>query len=174
MADIIAGRFETKAKADSAASSLADFAGRDNIFTFFNNQPGAHDSGQDAASGGDEGAAEGAATGAASGALVGATIGTLIGGPAGGGIGAAVGGYTGSLQGAAGGLPEEGEATNQKPRPRSAGMMVAVRVAKPELRQGIIDSLKHFGAKDIESAQGAWENGEWVDFDPVAYPKLIH
>lgn len=37
-------------------------------------------------------------------------------------------------------------------------MMVAVRVAKPELKQRIIDSLKHPGAKDIESAQGAWEN----------------
>ena len=174
MANIIAGRFETKAEADSAASSLADFAGRDDIFIFFNNQPGAHDSDHDAANAGDEGAAKGAATGAASGVVVGATIGTLVGGPAGGGIGAAVGGYAGSLYGAASGLSEEGEATNQEPRPRSAGMMVAVRVAKLELKQRIIDSLKHSGAKDIESAQGAWENGEWVDFDPVAYPKLIH
>ncbi|SCX86990.1 hypothetical protein [Nitrosospira sp. Nsp13] len=88
MANIIAGRFETKEEADSAASSLANFAGRDNIFIFFNNQPGAHDSDHDAANEDDEGAAKGAATGAASGVVVGATIGTLVGGPAGGGIGA--------------------------------------------------------------------------------------
>jgi hypothetical protein len=173
MEDIIAGRFKTEEEAKSAAASLADIVGKNDFCIFFNNQPGAHDSDRDANSSGDQGAAKGAKTGAATGSVVAATVGTLIGGPAAGAIGAAVGGYTGSLAGTARGLPEEGEATNDAPSPRSAGMMLAVRAGSTDNAKRIIDRLRTYGAADIERAKGKWENGNWVDFDPVAIPQRV-
>lgn len=182
MENIIAGRFETDDEARSAASSLADFVSENDIFIFFNNQPGAHDSDRDAdldaagsanASAGDTGAGKGATVGAASGGVAAATVGTLVGGPAVGAMAAAVGAYTGSLAGTAGGLPEEGESTNKTREPRSAGMMLAVRVAHADNKQGIIERLRQHGAADIEIANGTWANGEWADFDPVALPQRV-
>ncbi len=173
MEDIIAGRFQTDEEARSAAASLADFVSEDDFCIFFNNQPGAHDSDSDAEGSGDQGAAKGATAGAASGGVVAATIGTLVGGPAAGAVAAAVGGYTGSLAGTAGGLPGEGEATNEAPSPRSAGMMLAVRAENADNAQRIIDRLREHGAADIERAKGTWENGNWVDFDPVAIPQRV-
>ncbi|MBA4142388.1 MAG: hypothetical protein H0X43_05125 [Nitrosospira sp.] len=174
MENIIAGRFQTEDEAKSAAASLADLAGKDDLCIFFNNQPGAHDSDRDAGSTGDRGGATGAATGAASGGVVAGTIGTLAGGPAVGALAAAVGGYTGSLAGAAGGLPEGGEGTNQNPHPRSAGMMLAIRVGNADNTQRIVERLRQHGAADIERAEGKWEKGNWVDYDPVTPPKLVY
>ena len=173
MENIIAGRFQTEDEARSAAESLGDMASKDDFFIFFNNQPGAHDSDRDAESSGDEGAGKGAATGAASGGIVAGTIATLVGGPAVGAIAAAVGGYTGSLAGTVGGLPKEGAGTKKAPRPRPAGMMLAVRVANADHTQRIIDGLRRHGAADIERAKGKWTNGNWADFDPVASPQLV-
>ena len=28
-------------------------------------------------------------------------------------------------------------------------------------------------ARDIEQAEGQWLDGDWVDFDPVAVPRLV-
>ncbi|MBA2660118.1 MAG: hypothetical protein H0U72_11485 [Nitrosospira sp.] len=173
MENIIAGRFQTEDEARSAAASMGDVVSKDDFCIFFNNQPGAHDSDRDAGSSGDQGAGKGAATGAASGGIVAGTIGTLFGGPAVGAIAAAVGGYTGSLAGTAGGLPKEGEGTEKVPHPRSAGMMLAVRVANADHTQRIIERLRRHGAADIEKAQGKWTNGNWADFDPVASPQLV-
>ncbi len=175
MEDIVAGRFETDDDARSAAASLADLVSESDIFIFFNNQPGAHDSDR---SPGDQRAAEsgakGAATGAASGAIAAGAAGTVVGGPAAGAVAAAVGGYTGSLAGTAGGLPEEGEGTNKAPHSRSAGMMLAVRAANADNKQQIIDRLRRQGAADIETAKGKWGKGEWLDFDPMASPQLVY
>lgn len=173
MEDIIAGRFQTEDETRSAAASLADFVRKDDFCIFFNNQPGAHDLDRDAESSDDQGAAKGAKTGAASGSVVAGTIGTLVGGPAAGAVAAAVGGYTGSLAGTAGGLPGEGESTNKAPRLRSAGMMLAVRVANADNTQRIVERLRQQGAADIEKAKGKWMNGDWVDFDPAAPPRLV-
>ncbi len=173
MANIIAGRFQTEAEAKSAAKSLGDMVSKDDYCIFSNNQPGIHDSDRDAGSSGDEDAGKGAATGAASGGIVAGTIATLVGGPAVGAIAAAVGGYAGSLAGTAGGLPKEGEGTKKAPHPRSAGMMLAVRVANADHSQRIIEGLRRHGAADIERAKGKWTNGNWTDFDPVASPKLL-
>src|SRR5690606_19076053 len=97
MEDIIAGRFETDDEAKSAAASLSDFTSKDDIFIFFNNQPGAHDSDRSEAETDDRGAAKGAASGATTGAVAAGTVGTVVGGPGVGAVAAAVGGYTGSL-----------------------------------------------------------------------------
>lgn len=177
MADIIAGRFETENKARLAAASLVelDLVSENDVFIFFNNQPGAHDSDnvpadQDAA----ESAAKGATTGAASGGVSAGVVGTIVGGPAVGAVAAAVGGYTGSLMGTAGGLPEKDGNANKAPHSRSAGMMLAVRVTNADNKQQMIDRLRQHGAADIETAKGDWRKGEWVDFDPMASPQLIY
>lgn len=134
MEDIIAGRFETDDEARSAAASLADLVSEGDIFIFFNNQPGAHDSDRSPGDQRDaESGAKGGATGAASGAIAAGAAGTAVGGPAAGAVAAAVGGYTGSLAGAAGGL-SEGEG-KEAPRSRSAGMMLAVRIADADNKQ---------------------------------------
>jgi hypothetical protein len=173
MEDIIAGRFQTEDQTRAAARSLVDIVSENVICIFFNNQPGAHDSGRDAASSGDQGAAKGATAGAVSGGAAGATVGTLVGGPAVGAVAAAVGGYVGSLAGTAGGLPEGGEGTKGAQHPRPAGMMLAVRIANAGDAQRIIERLKLNGAADVERAKGKWENGDWVDFDPVMPPRLV-
>lgn len=173
MDNIIAARFQTDDEAKAVAASLVDLVDKNDMCIFFNNQPGAHDSDRDASSSGDQGAATGATTGAASGSVVAGTIGTLAGGPAVGALAAAVGGYTGSLAGAAGGLPDQGEATNQGVHPRSAGMMLAVRVVNADNSNQIIERLRSYGAADIERAQGKWVNGDWVDFDPATPPQRV-
>lgn len=173
MDNIIAARFQTDEEAKTAAASLAGLVDENDICIFFNNQPGAHDSDRDADSSGDQGAATGAATGAASGGAVAGTIGTLVGGPAVGAVAAAVGGYTGSLAGTAGGLPDQGKATNEGAHPRSAGMMVAVRVVNTDNSNQIIERLRSYGGADIERAQGKWVNGDWVDFDPATPPQRV-
>lgn len=173
MEDIIAGRFETDDEAKSAAASLSDFTSKDDIFIFFNNQPGAHDSDRSEAETDDRGAAKGAASGATTGAVAAGTVGTVVGGPGVGAVAAAVGGYTGSLAGTAGGLPGEGEGANKGPHSRGAGMMLAVRVANANDRQQIIDCLRQHKAEDIETARGKWAEGEWADFDPTALPHLV-
>ncbi len=174
MQNIIAGRFQTEEETKSAAASLADIVSDNDICIFFNNQPGAHDSDEDAGSSGDRGAGKGAAAGAASGGVVAGTIGTAVGGPVVGALAAAVGAYTGSLPGTAKGLPEEGESTNKDSPPRSAGMMLAVHITSDKDMQTIIERLRQAGAADIERATGTWENGDWVDFDPVTPPQRIN
>ncbi len=173
MEKIIAGRFQTDEEVQSAKASLIETVNANDICVFFNNQPGAHDSKRDADSSGDRDAGKGAAIGAASGGLAAGTIGTLAGGPVVGVVAAAVGAYTSSLAGAGEGLPEEGENTNNAPRPRSAGMMLAVRIGRAKDIPEIIECLKRCGAADIEKAEGTWENGNWVDFDPVSPPQLV-
>jgi hypothetical protein len=48
-----------------------------------------------------------------------------------------------------------------------------VRIANPATEQRIVDTLRAQGAADIEEAEGEWRDGDWVDFNPVAKPKLV-
>jgi hypothetical protein len=47
---------------------------------------------------------------------------------------------------------------------------VAAHAPEPEQRANALEVLQTSGAKDIETAEGLWRDGQWVDFDPVAPP----
>jgi len=180
MATIIAGRFETQARADEAqaAFALAGFE-RSEYGSFYLGPPGQHARhplGGDAHH--DEGTKHSGATAAAGGALGGAA-GLAVGGlaaaagepnlapatiVAGAGVGAYVGSLAGALKGSRAGNPER--ARPGEPVERPAGIMVAVCVERPGMRQRAIEALRQREARDIEEAQGDWRDGRWVDFDP--------
>jgi hypothetical protein len=173
MARIIAGMFTTQDEAAATRDAVVrqGFA-EDDVCTFFNNAPGQH---AEFPTGGDEaidpqateahgGAARGAAIGAAAMGLAGLTA-----GPLGAAAMAGVGGYVGGLAGMGSGTQDE----HGTPARRPAGVMVAVRVGDQEGAQRAIEALRAHGAENIEEAEGQWENGDWVDFDPVSYPHLV-
>jgi hypothetical protein len=37
----------------------------------------------------------------------------------------------------------------------------------------VIYTLRAEGAVDIERAEGEWRDGDWVDFNPIAAPRLV-
>jgi len=51
---------------------------------------------------------------------------------------------------------------------RHPGVMVAVHAPEPAQRTVALEVLRSSGAQDIETADGIWRSGKWVDFDPVA------
>jgi hypothetical protein len=51
--------------------------------------------------------------------------------------------------------------------------MVAVNAADQDAENNAIDILRAHGARQIERAEGLWEDGQWVDFDPRNSPDLI-
>ena len=55
----------------------------------------------------------------------------------------------------------------------SLGIFLAVRVTRQDVEQRVINELKPIGAADIEKTEGKWRDGTWVDFNPVAVPKLV-
>jgi hypothetical protein len=57
---------------------------------------------------------------------------------------------------------------------RKSGMLVAVAADDAALQDRAINALQSLGAADIEREEGTIENGDWVDFDPVAPPVLVH
>ena len=85
---------------------------------------------------------------------------------------AAVGAYAGSLVGATAGMGDEGGHPPAEER-RQAGVMLSVRIAEPSVESRVIAVLRTEGAMDIERAQGEWRDGDWIDFDPLAAPRLI-
>jgi hypothetical protein len=44
--------------------------------------------------------------------------------------------------------------------------MVAIRVDRPGAELRAIDTLRRYGARDIEQTEGEWRDGDWKDFDP--------
>ena len=82
---------------------------------------------------------------------------------------AATGAYIGSLAGAMHGLEDKKGAPQRRP----SGVILSVRIADPANKSKVIDVLRAKGAADIEQAQGEWRDGDWVDFDPVAVPRLV-
>lgn len=171
---IIAGRFETKVKADVAAAAIVRYVDRADICVFHNNPPGQHgtglSSGESEANAGLE--AEGGTTAAAA-IAAGLTAGVvgMAGGPVVALAAAGVAAYTGSLVGAMGGMQDE--QSRELPNLRPGGVILAIRIPGSGIEKFVINDLRNAGAKDIEQAVGNWRDGDWIDFDPVRPPNLI-
>jgi len=172
MERIIAGRFETKDRADAVAASITRYIDSADICIFHNNPPGQHDA---IAGGGDvsvdpgaEGAGQSAAGTAVAAGLTAGAVGAL-GGPVVALVAAATGAYVGSLAGALNGLGNHEE----KPEPRPAGIILAVCIANLVNEKRVITALQAGGAVDIEQAEGEWRDGDWTDFNPVVAPRLV-
>lgn len=189
MKTLIVGRYSQQDEAETALRELvrAGFLARETSLFYVNPQ------GQHATFpvGGDEDESAGtqeAKSGAVRGAVGGVGADTLVGvatipllGPEGPLLGAAVGAYTGALVGALKNM-EEPEAPaasagdNSKPsvdaQPRKAGITLAVAVASPAQREAAIEILGE-RAEEMEEAEGTLENGDWIDFDPLAPGKVI-
>ena len=197
MTPIIAGRFEQETQADAALAALRNggFAG-DDVTKFFVNPPGQHATypigGDREASPGAKHAHGGAVKGVAIGSAVGAGIGiaaSTVLGPAAIVAGAGAGAYAGSLMGALGEMEEKPAVANPaehvaapvatKAAPadvkpvRSGGIIVAVRAVEFAKRVNAVNILRAAGAQDIERADGTWEAGRWIDFDPLKPPLLV-
>ena len=175
MERIIAGRFETKSAADAVAAALAPYVDSGDICIFHNNPPGQHDAfpvgGDEDEDPGATGADKSSAGTAVAAGLTAGAIGA-VGGPVTALVAAAVGAYAGSLAGAVDGMGDHGKKPHA-PHRRPAGVMLAIRIAKPEDDTRVIDALRAGGAADIEQAHGEWRDGDWVDFNPVARPHLV-
>ena len=192
MATIIAGRVETQQRADDLMAQLQSrgIAASD-MQAFYVNPPGQHgtypiggdmeaDPGtEEAGLGQASGIAAGAAAGLAAGAVAGAAIPPLapIIAVAMAGVGAHVGGMAGALASTRTPHEEKEETETKTPDAdavdtRRGGMMLAVRV-DPANERKVIDVLMAAGVEDLERAQGDWQDGQWVDFDPLAPPHKI-
>lgn len=175
MERIIAGRFQTKDDADGVAALIAQYVDAADICIFHNNPPGQHDAyivgGDEAEDPGAEGADTSAASTAVAAGLTAGAIGAL-GGPAVALAAAAVGAYSGSLVGAMAGLGNH-EDTLRAPERRPSGVMLSVHIANPVNEKRVIATLRAGGAADIEQAHGEWRDGDWLDFNPVAAPRLV-
>jgi hypothetical protein len=177
VAKIVAARLEQGSDAQAVLNALARAGFKRSEFqSFYVNPEGQHalyPIGGDAHS--DEGARR-----AGRGTFYGATGGGLIGIAAGygGGLlldnpsaplaGMAVGAYLGALLGTLAMLKSgrRSRATIAHPVERPAGQMVAIRVDHPGTEPRAIETLKRYGARDIERTEGEWRAGEWKDFDP--------
>lgn len=192
MTPIIAGRFEQEAQAEQAAAALREqgFAA-DDVTRFFLNPPGQHAAfpvggDRDASPGAteaDSGALKGAAVGGALGLGVGMAAAPLV-GPIGVLAGAGAGAYVGSLAGALGDMGGSGTASRESgaspassgdgvPPERPSGFIVAARAPEYAKRVIAVNVLQAMGAHDVERADGTWQMGQWVDFDPLQAPKLV-
>lgn len=188
MKTIIVGRYNQQGKAESSSRELlrAGFP-LNEMSLFYVNPEGQHDI---YPLGGDEdespgthdakaGAIRGAAGGVGAGVLVGAATVPVL-GPAGPLLGAAVGAYTGSLVGALSNMEKtdpkrgpvrEGAAPGEM-QTIKAGFVLAVAVETPETREDAIEILGK-RAQEVEESEGTLQNGDWIDFDPLAPCKLI-
>ncbi len=175
MERIIAGRFQTKDRADAVAAVISQYVDTTDICIFHNNPPGQHGV---FAVGGDEAvdsAAEGAGQSAAGAAVAaGVTAGAIgaIGGPVVALLAAATGAYVGTLAGALHGLGND-EDKPHAPELRPGGIILAVHIANPANEQRVISTLRAEDAADIEQADGEWHDGDWTDFNPVVAPQLV-
>ena len=174
MERIIAGRFETKAKADAAAATIVRYVDRSDICIFHNNPPGQHgtlmNGGGEIADAGSKAVGESAVGTAVAAGLTAGVIG-LVGGPVTALAAAGVAAYTGSLVGAMGGMQDK--ESHRMPHLRPAGVILAVRIARPASEKFVISDLRISGAEDLEQAEGEWRDGDWVDFNPVQEPHLV-
>ena len=53
------------------------------------------------------------------------------------------------------------------------GICVAVRALEFAKRVEAVNALRAKGAQDIERADGTWQDGQWIDFDPLKPPLLV-
>ncbi|HEX4780382.1 MAG TPA: hypothetical protein VH301_06490 [Usitatibacter sp.] len=180
MSTIIAGGFDVLADAEAAVRRLEEAGvSRDDLCRFRINPAGEHNA---LPAGGDRDASPGAkkaSGGAGKGAAIGAAVGLAAGaaatpflGPAGLLAGAGVGAYTGSLWGSLKEIDKERPAGHDDVRP--AETLVAVNVDRTGLaRDDIVGIFEQSGARQVETAEGTWIDGEWADFDPVSSPHLV-
>jgi hypothetical protein len=186
-AHIIAGNFEDNARATEAVKALVrEGVAPDQVCVFFLNPPGQHDrhpvgGDRDESPGAtqtDSGAVKGAAVGGAAGLAAGAAAAasTAVLGPIAALAGLGVGAYTGALTGAHSktGKRAERDAGRAPETPtRRAGMVVAINTSERAPENLAVDVLRRHGARDIERAEGTWQQGKWEDFDPLQPPELI-
>ena len=192
MATIIAARVETQQRAEELMAQLQSHGvAAEDMQAFYVNPPGQHgtypiggdvavDTGTEESSLGQaSGVAAGAAAGLAAGAIAGAAIPPLapIIAVALAGVGAHVGGMAGALASTRTSHEEKQETETSTPdadavNMRRGGMTLAVRV-DPATEKSVIDTLSAAAVEDLERAQGDWQDGQWVDFDPLAPPHKI-
>ena len=81
---------------------------------------------------------------------------------------AAAGAYVGSLIGAMSKMRSGSlrRATVEHPVERPSGLMVAINVDRQGSEPRAIETLRRYGARDIERTEGEWKDGDWKDFDP--------
>jgi len=63
--------------------------------------------------------------------------------------------------------------SNEHVAPVRPGVLVAVRAVEFAKRVAAVNVLRAEGAQDIERADGTWQAGEWIDFDPLKPPLLV-
>ncbi len=145
MANIVAALFDDFETAEAALHALQDagFPSADTS-TFFLNAEGQH---ARFPIGGDQFADPGA-KGAGKGAIAGAAIG-----------------------GAAGLALGKGETHPEPPRERPAGVVVAAHAPASSQRGRAVSIFRRHRAHAIEEAAGRWNDGAWVDFDPLSIPE---
>ena len=177
MAHIVAGLFEDQVAAERAIDALR---GRgvvdDDITSFVVNPPGMHhglplggdEPADNEARGGERGAITGAGIGGAVGVAAGLVAAPLV-GPVGIAAGIGAGAFVGALAGAASSM---GDDAKNQPTARPGGVMVAVNTAR-SLPDDVATILQTSGAKLVEQAEGQWQNGHWLDFDPVSTPRNV-
>ncbi len=172
---IIAGRFDSFAKAETTASRLrAQGLAEEDLSVFYVNPPGQHAADPGARRSG-FGAMTSVLLGASAGAALGAALIALL------AVSPPVslfvlvfttglGAYVGSLAGALS-LTREGRTEGRRGRApvRNAGVLLAAHV-EPATAGLVCALLRNGGAHDIERAQGHWREGRWADFDPLAPP----
>ena len=190
MARIIAARVETQERGETIVDALRKQQ-FDETQVFYVNPPGQHAThplgGDMDADPGAQAAPKGQAAGATAGAAVGAVVGAVasvaaplvapavVAGMT--GVGAHVGGLAGAMQRTRD-ADDEREATQREDPGREArdtrrgGLMVAVNLGDAD-EAPVVELLQRMGATSIERAEGTWRNGDWVDFDPLAPPKLV-
>lgn len=177
MSKIVAGRFTDAAGAQAVLNALPGQGfDRSEFQSFYVNPRGQHalhpaggdslaDEGSEQA---DKGAVRGALIGACLGGLAGIALwlllDRLIAVPALAALGAYVGSLVGALSRLRGGNVRR--ATVEHPVERPAGPMVAIQVDRPGAESRAIETLRRYGARDIERTEGEWRAGNWQDFDP--------
>jgi hypothetical protein len=184
MSTIIAGHFQLQEEVDRARRELVNAGfGTDRISAFFVNQPGQHDmtpiGGDHLQSAGAKETPIGVIEGTSVGGMVGVAVGaatSVVTGPAGPIVGGLVGAHVGSLFSLSkmkdGGEAEAGGENQAEPRP--TGMLLAVAIDDDAGERRVLEVLRDLGAHHIERAQGSIVNGDWVDFDPLSMPAMIH
>lgn len=116
----------------------------------------------------DKGAIRGAIIGGCIGLLAGIVAHLVLGNLIAVLAGAALGAYVGSLLGALSKMRSgaKSRATLEHPVEREPGQMVAIQVDRPGTESRAIETLRRYGAHDIERTEGEWRAGDWKDFDP--------
>jgi hypothetical protein len=125
-----------------------------------------------AARGGENGALAGAALGGAAGVALGVAAIPVV-GPIASVAGLAIGAYTGSLAGALNTMGDKADNPGGQSIARPAGVRVVVHTPTAEQRSRVLEAMLRHHARSVEEADGTWQDGAWVDFNPVSAPRWV-